>query len=193
MNTLKDFDKLSKLIFDIASLDLGEYGCNTGSPIKPPKTKIDIELQSLSRYNPLERLALVAASSKPLPPSDFPLTIAGVLINELQEATKIARFLPEKQANEVMNNASSFALTTINDCGTNSKEQTMAKIFKRLKGKIPPIDPNPQPWLKDRYSHSEIFTIGAAVLNYTSTMPIASFDLLNNKLQATVKNSINQI
>ena len=194
MNTLTDFKKLSTLIFKIAALDLDDW-CSTGFPKIPPKKKFEVDFQSQSGFNPLERLAWVAASSKPLPPKVFSLTIAGVIINELEESIKLSRFLPDAQAKEVLKSTSSFAQRTIEDCGTNRKEEAIAKLLKRLKKKFgDTFDPTqPQPWLKEKFSQSEIFTIGAAILNYTSTLSDGSFDLLSEQLQGVMKDSFSQI
>ena len=192
MNTLKDFDKLSTLMFEISSLNPGELGCFTGFP-KIPRPPKNNEFQTQLLFNPLERLAWVLASTKPLPPKAFSLTIAGVIINELEESIKIARFLPDIQAKEVVQNASSFAHRTIDDCGTNGKDEVIAKLLKRLKKKIPKTDPVPEPWLKEKFSQSEIFTIGAAILNYTSAISDNSFVSLTENLNEVMKDSFNQI
>ena len=193
MNTLTDFKKLSTLIFKIAALDLDDW-CSTGFPKIPPKKKFEVDFQSQSGFNPLERLAWVAASSKPLPPKVFSLTIAGVIINELEESIKLSRFLPDAQAKEVLKSTSSFAQRTIEDCGTNRKEEAIAKLLKRLKKKLGgEIDLDPQPWLKEKFSQSEIFTIGAAILNYTSSLSDGSFNSLSEKLQGVMKDSFSQI
>jgi hypothetical protein len=192
MNTLKDFDKLSTLIFEISSLNPGELGCFTGFP-KIPRPQKNNEFQTQSGFNPLERLAWVSASTKPLPPKAFSLTIAGVIINELEESIKLSRFLPDILAKEVVQNTSSFAQRTIDDCGTNGKDEVIAKLLKRLKKKISKIDPVPEPWLKEKLSQSEIFTIVAAILNYTSSISDNSFALLSENLNEVMKDSFSLI